>query len=130
MSSLPLDGARLDRSGTDPAAMPPARQGGSVAAAEGSGIPVPAAAVPLPGAGRAATPGVQADTQPDAALRFLQRWHALASEPAHSPTLLESPAQARAQVDRLQWQLAARPAQALQAQGALDPARVAQWLQH
>lgn len=130
MSSLPLDGARLDRSGTTPWTMPSAGHGRSIPGADGSGMTAPAAQLPAPDARRAVPPGGEDRAQADAALRFLQRWHALASEPVESPALLESPAQARAQVDRLQWQLSARPALALQAQGALDPARVAQWLQH
>lgn len=68
-----------------------------------------------------------------AALRFLQRWHALADQTHQlngSAAKADSAEQARGLADHLQWQLTARPQQALQAQGRLDPARVAQWLQH
>ena len=76
--------------------------------------------------------GTQPRTADDAkaALRFLQRWQTLASAPADTASLVTTPEQARAQAERLQWQLAVSPALALQAQGSLDPARVAQWLQH
>ena len=66
----------------------------------------------------------------EAALRFLQRWQTLANAPADTASLVTTPEHARAQAERLQWQLAASPALALQAQGGLDPARVAQWLRH
>lgn len=80
------------------------------------------------------TPGLSSSApplqEPDAALRFLQRWQSLASQPAETPALLHTPEQAQAHVERLQWQLTTSPARALQAQGNLDPARVAQWLQY
>lgn len=68
-----------------------------------------------------------------AALRFLQRWHALAHQTSQrdgATFVVDRAEAARGLADQLQWQLVARPQQALQAQGQLDPARVAQWLQH
>lgn len=108
---LAADRSRLHRLGTD----------GQAPAAT-----TPPASAPVADRGAAPPEALPGEA---AALRFLQRWQSLASQPIEATGLLQSPEQARAQVDRLQWQLAASPALALQAQGGLDPARVAQWLQ-
>lgn len=63
------------------------------------------------------------------ALRFLQRWQGLASHSTDTLAAPDSPEQARTQVDRLLWQLAARPTRAQQAHRELDAAQVARWLQ-
>jgi len=125
MPTLPLHGHLPDRP-TRPMAADPGRlyrpvTDGQALAATGDSGSAPAADT--------AAAADKAQHQEAAALRFLQRWQSLAREPIEATGLLQSLEQARAQVDRLQWQLAASPALALQAQGGLDPARVAQWLQ-
>ena len=130
MTSLPIDGSRFGDSGVNRSALQGSGKAPTTPMADRSGGYARAAQAQPSDAAAFEPQNEEVRRDENAALRFLQRWQTLASQPADSTTQLENPAQARAMVDRLQWQLAARPAQALQVQGALDPARVAQWLQH
>ena len=133
MPSLPVPGYRPDRPDFDRLRLRDAAQPVSGAVTSANPAPAhPVSAKPegLPQAADAEALSAQPLQEPDAALRFLQRWQSLASQPAETPALLHTTEQAQAHVERLQWQLTTSPAQALQAQGNLDPARVAQWLQY